>query len=207
MCTDYCIQVDQTTQFKELSMTTTSPIIADTVEIKPTDEGVRMRHVTGFGLFRSEEQERMKIDADLPSTLKTQMPLISANWKSMSDACRDEYKQRAHECDMVPTKPSRKRKTIALDDTSVCNDVQKDKKKRKKRDPSLPKRPKSSFIFFSCVRRGSLSAEYPNLKPTEVLKAIGKEWGQLENREPFAIMATQDKERYDNEMLAHVEAE
>ena len=162
---------------------------------------VCMRHPTGFDLFRNEEQKRMKDDPEFPSNLMTQMPLIASSWKSMPDDLRNAYKKQAKESAMIPTKPRRKRKKITTESTPV-DGSKVVLKKRKKRNPDLPKRPKSSYIFFSCERRVSLSEENPDLKPKQVLQAIGAEWRTKTKTQKLTYenMSQQDKERYTNEM-------
>lgn len=156
----------------------------------PTESG--MRYLTGFDLFRAQEQEGLKL-TDPPTKFKltVQMPLIAAKWKNLDEASRMDFKARGKAYGMVPSKSRKKRKRDG--------DEEIPKKKRKTRDPALPKRPMSAFIFFSCERRKTLRIEQPDLKPTDCLKQMGMEWKQLLDRQPFLLMAELDKTRYATE--------
>jgi hypothetical protein len=155
-----------------------------------------MRQRTGFELFRMEEQNRMKSESSEKFNLITHMPLIAAKWKNSSTEDRADFKNRASQCSPVPRKPSRKtRKRV---DDVEGSDTTPLKKKRKQRDPNLPKRPSSAFIYFSCERRRVLTREFPSMKPTEMLKCMGLEWGQLVDRAPYKEMSDLDKIRYTN---------
>jgi hypothetical protein len=161
-----------------------------------------MRRRTGFELFRMEQQNRMKSESSEKFNLITHMPLIAATWKNSSNEYRAEFKNRASQCSPVPRKPSRKtRKRVADADESDTTPL---KKKRKQRDPDLPKRPSSAFIHFSCERRRVLSREFPSMKPTEMLKCMGLEWGQLADRGPYKEMSDLDKIRYTNALAEMV---
>eukprot|EP00924_Labyrinthula_sp_SR-Ha-C_P008519 snap_masked-scaffold_32-processed-gene-2.31-mRNA-1 protein AED:0.25 eAED:0.33 QI:0/0.5/0.66/1/0.5/0.33/3/81/433 len=78
---------------------------------------------------------------------------------------------------------------------------------RKKRDPDMPKRPLSSYMFYSKDRRPSLQKEKPELKFGEYSKLIGEEWKvlPLEKREKYQEQSSKDKERYDEEMKVYKE--
>ena len=176
----------------------TSPVNASPVDVPE----IVMRRRTGFELFRSEEQNRLKSESTEKFSLTAHMPLMAAKWKNSSMEYRAEFKDRAAQCSPVPRKPARKtrkRKDDVEESTAVPL-----KKKRKQRDPNLPKRPSSAFIFFSCARRSELSREFPSMKPTEMLKCMGLEWGKLVDRGPFTARSDLDKIRYTNELAAMV---
>jgi hypothetical protein len=125
--------------------------------------------------------------------------LIAAKWKALGKSERSTFKSRAKDRGMVPSK-SRKQKRVregVTDEKDSHN-----KKKRKQRDPTLPKRPLSAFIFFSCERRKTMTAEKPTMKPTECLKQMGTEWKSLADRKRYLDLAATDKIRYSSEMEA-----
>jgi hypothetical protein len=159
-----------------------------------------MRQVTGYDLFRSQEQERLKRDTATVFRLVLHMPQIAAKWKALDTDGREAYKVRAQACARVPVK-TRKRKST---ETPLNGGK---RAKRKPRDPTLPKKPRSAFILFSSARRVTLLGEQPDLKPTDCLKQLGKEWQQLQDREQYQTLATVDKTRYTTEMQAWVPTE
>lgn len=83
----------------------------------------------------------------------------------------------------------------------------KDKPRRrpaKKEKKEGPKKPLSGFMFFSQERRKTLKEEKPELKITEASVFIGIEWKKLTDteKEPYAKLAKEDKERYEAEKIA-----
>ena len=154
------------------------------------------KFLTGFDVFRNEEQVRIKSETTTVFNLMKQMPLIAAKWQNTSDECKDEFKKRGS---TIPKPPRKNRKRARVGDSAP---TKVHKKKRVKRDPALPKRPCSAFIFYSCERRPSLALEFPHLKPTEVLKCMGMEWKQLADRAPYQVMSDRDKVRYTEAMAA-----
>ncbi|KAL2642857.1 hypothetical protein R1flu_010444 [Riccia fluitans] len=77
------------------------------------------------------------------------------------------------------------------------------KKKKKEKDPEKPKKPTSGFFVFSNKRRPQLLEE--KLKITEIGKKLGEEWKALDEkqREPYEIIALEDKARYAKELEAY----
>mmetsp|Transcript_53254 Transcript_53254/g.159444 ORF Transcript_53254/g.159444 Transcript_53254/m.159444 type:complete len:425 (+) Transcript_53254:138-1412(+) len=76
--------------------------------------------------------------------------------------------------------------------------------KRKKKDPSAPKRPMSAFLFFSQGKRQELKEQNPDLKNTEISTRLGEMWKQLsdEDRQPFIDTEAREREKYKKEMAA-----
>ena len=72
----------------------------------------------------------------------------------------------------------------------------------KKKDPNAPKRGMSAFMFYSCDRRPQLKSQNPDWPFGEFAKAIGAEWGQMNDKQKgkFQKMAEKDKKRYYREM-------
>jgi len=67
-----------------------------------------------------------------------------------------------------------------------------------------PKRPRSAYMYFSNERRTALREEKPGLSITDCSKIIGGEWKKLtdEQKQPYAEMASKDRERYNDEKAA-----
>lgn len=65
-----------------------------------------------------------------------------------------------------------------------------------------PKKPCSSYIFFSKNERTKIKIENPNIKFGEVAKLIGERWKKVSDKDKkkFGKMAEDDKKRYDIEM-------
>ncbi|KAG1787662.1 uncharacterized protein HD556DRAFT_1539053 [Suillus plorans] len=76
------------------------------------------------------------------------------------------------------TKPSRKRKLVALE---IGEDGVPRKKKREKKikDPNAPKGPASAYILFQNDIRSAYKKEHPDMSNKELLRLIGDQWKTL----------------------------
>lgn len=78
------------------------------------------------------------------------------------------------------------------------------RKKKKEKDPNLPKRAKSAYLFYSIEMWPKVVAENAgkNLSAPDVAKIIGEKWAKLSEKDKmhFNKMADDDKKRYDAEM-------
>ena len=80
------------------------------------------------------------------------------------------------------------------------------KRKRKKRkDPNHPKRPRSTYMMFCAEQRAGLVEKNPDMKVTEVVKALGSMWNELslEQRAGYEGAAATDKQRYQEQMATY----
>ena len=78
---------------------------------------------------------------------------------------------------------------------------------KKKRDPRIPKRPMTSFMFFCNEFRTQIWAANPEYKIGDVAKELGKRWKKLseEEKEKYSKMNEDDKERYEEEYETYLE--
>ena len=74
--------------------------------------------------------------------------------------------------------------------------------KKKKKDPNAPKKPKSSFMYFSNAKRAEVKAANPEASFGDIGKLLGNEWKQLSNdaKTEYEKLAEADKVRYQKEM-------
>jgi hypothetical protein len=80
----------------------------------------------------------------------------------------------------------------------------KDSKKRKK-DPTAPKKPATSYLLYSNAKRMELKKSNPNMGPKEIMTVLGTAWKLLDNstKKPFEARARVLKEQYDRDVQAH----
>ena len=87
----------------------------------------------------------------------------------------------------------------------------RDKKKKsiKLRDPNIPKKNKSTYLYFCLAKRDIVKAELGDVKATEVTRELGLRWKMLKESDKtsdkselacFEEQAAADKIRYDEEM-------
>ena len=87
--------------------------------------------------------------------------------------------------------------------TKVINKSSKTGGKRRKKDPTAPKKNSSAYIFFCKKTRADVKASHPDMKGTDVTKELGRIWREDlddEDKVEFIEQATEDKTRYDEEM-------
>ena len=75
--------------------------------------------------------------------------------------------------------------------------------KKMRRDPSMPKKPLSAYIYFSQVMREQIKKENPKLSVASIMKEVTNRWSAMteEEKEPYFIEAKDDKKRYENEIV------
>eukprot|EP00456_Euglypha_rotunda_P035166 TRINITY_DN2710_c0_g1_i9.p1 TRINITY_DN2710_c0_g1~~TRINITY_DN2710_c0_g1_i9.p1 ORF type:complete len:178 (-),score=55.68 TRINITY_DN2710_c0_g1_i9:22-555(-) len=79
--------------------------------------------------------------------------------------------------------------------------TKKGKKARKKKDPDAPKKALTAWMYYGQERRPKLKAKHPDMKQSEILQIMGKEWKELskDEKKPFDEQAAKDKKRYEKE--------
>lgn len=76
---------------------------------------------------------------------------------------------------------------------------------RKKKDPNMPKRCMSGFMFFSIEKRPHLRLQNPKANVGTLSKQLAAVWNTMTppQKEPYEEMARRDKERYERELLEY----
>ena len=91
----------------------------------------------------------------------------------------------------------------------MCNYVPQDMTKKVKKDPTKPKRSKSSYIFFCSRHREEVKSDLSDSTATEVVRELGRLWGKLKIDESelgrnemaeLTKLAVQDKKRFVKEL-------
>jgi hypothetical protein len=80
--------------------------------------------------------------------------------------------------------------------------ITKKGKGKKEKDPNMPKRPKTGYIFFSAEERVKVKEDNPSLGFGDITKQVSAKWKEMtdDDKEPYLKLAQQDKERYEKEM-------
>jgi len=80
---------------------------------------------------------------------------------------------------------------------------------KKKKDPNAPKRPLSSFMFFSKAKRQEVIDNNEGLAFGEIGKELGRLWKEASatEKEEYEEMSTKDKERYKKDLESYVPPE
>ncbi|EWM28234.1 hypothetical protein NSK_001588 [Nannochloropsis salina CCMP1776] len=85
-----------------------------------------------------------------------------------------------------------------------CTEETNGGKKRRaaKRDPDLPKRPKSGYQLYVCEKTPTLRAEQPEAKMTELMTVLANDWKNLneEEKEKYQKLAVKEKTLYQDKL-------
>ncbi|BDT04553.1 hypothetical protein [Spiroplasma ixodetis] len=75
---------------------------------------------------------------------------------------------------------------------------QKIKRTQKIKYVNAPKQPMNAYFFFLKDKRSDFKATHPDLKSTEIVKSLNKQWIELDitEKEKYQALANADKERY-----------
>ncbi|KAK3621425.1 Non-histone chromosomal protein 6 [Elasticomyces elasticus] len=76
---------------------------------------------------------------------------------------------------------------------------------KKKKDPNMPKRGLSAYMFFANDQRDKVREDNPGIKFGEVGKKLGEQWKSLNDKQkaPYEAKAAADKKRYEEEKAAY----
>jgi hypothetical protein len=133
----------------------------------------------------------------------------SSSDKHMSDADNEDdegkaAKRQARAAEKAKIK-KKKRKAGGAEGKAAKKDGPASPRKRAKKDPNAPKKPLSSFMFFSAAMRPKISVQYPDLKLGELAKKISELWRNTTTHEkaPYEEQVAADKARYAEEMKTY----
>jgi structure-specific recognition protein 1 len=124
----------------------------------------------------------------------------SASSEAASSSSDEEAEEGSDKSDTEikkPSPPKKKKKS-----TSAASSPKTSNTTKKKKDPNAPKRPMTSFLYFSQAKRPELAIEQPGLSLPETSRAIGALWKEVgaDEKEIYEKMAKEDKVRYLNQM-------
>lgn len=133
------------------------------------------RAMTPFLYYACEQRSVLKASGD-KMTLPEQSKHIAELWKSVSDKskyiAKAEKDRARYEDEMSRYEP-----------------------------PKKIKRPRSSYAFFMKEKRKSISEQYPDKNPRELMADIAAAWKNISEKEKakYNALADEDKERYAQE--------
>ena len=78
---------------------------------------------------------------------------------------------------------------------------------KKRKDPNLPKRAKTAYLYFASENRVKVTNKLKKSKKDSSMPAVSKElgklWKLLKDKKKYELMSKKDKTRYENEMSAY----
>lgn len=78
---------------------------------------------------------------------------------------------------------------------------------KKRKDPNLPKKALSNYLFFCREKRPEIIEENPGCSIAKISKILGSMWSELsdDEKQKFNILHSKDKERYNLEWETYME--
>jgi hypothetical protein len=128
-----------------------------------------------------------------------QAKLLGAAWKELTAEKKAKYEAMAKE---DKKRYEREMKGyVPPEGTAAAGGKAKGGKAKEKKDPDAPKRPNTSYIFFSNETRPKLKEDNPEMTFGETGKRLGEMFRELspEQKERYERMARDDKARFDRE--------
>jgi hypothetical protein len=86
--------------------------------------------------------------------------------------------------------------------SATGEDAKQPKRKRQKRDPSLPKLPRPAYLYFCQSERPKIRQENKSLSYAKIAGMLGSRWARMNvvSRKPFTDLSKADQARYHAEM-------
>ncbi|CAH8532095.1 unnamed protein product [Dicrocoelium dendriticum] len=81
--------------------------------------------------------------------------------------------------------------------------VRRGRRRRRIKDPCMPKRSWSAFFFFCDAFRSKIRTEHPDWKVSDIAKELGRRWEECTDKEKYERHAQNDKLRYEQDMLKY----
>ncbi|CAH8545642.1 unnamed protein product [Heterobilharzia americana] len=78
--------------------------------------------------------------------------------------------------------------------------IRRGRRRKRIKDPSMPKRSWSAFFFFCDAFRSKIRSEHPDWKVSDIAKELGRRWEECTDKERYERRAQNDKLRYEQDM-------
>ena len=124
--------------------------------------------------------------------------LVGAKWKNTSEEEKKEFEKQSEE------DKARYNNEMA-NYIAPPSDEDEPEGKKKKRDPNMPKHPKSAYLFFCEDMRKEIKAKTPGVTFSNWGRELGKRFSKLpaEERQKYDDLCTEDKLRYGEEKAVY----
>ena len=80
------------------------------------------------------------------------------------------------------------------------NEYNGGRKRKRTKDPNMPKRALSAFFYFCDEHRPQVRSVHPEYRIGDIAKELGHRWEDCCNKEKYERLAVEDKTRYEKEM-------
>lgn len=113
-------------------------------------------------------------------------------WKTMNPKEKKRFEDMASR--------DKERYNREMDDYVPADGGRKGKKRKKAKDPNMPKRALSAFFLFCQEERQKVKDQHPEWRVSDIAKELGRMWEGCTDRQKYDQMAVRDKQRYEDDM-------
>jgi hypothetical protein len=188
-------------------------ITKKTRKTSPKDPNKPKRGRSAYIYFCSENRATIKDGMEEDARPADVMREMGAIWRELKDSTSEEslesikkYSRMASDDKKRHAKEMESYVPLNEDEISALKPKKSTKKSSTKKNGS-PKRARSAYIFFCSELRSKIKDENPDAISKDILKMLGALWSEYkeeeehtEDYERFKEMASQDKDRYKQEM-------
>jgi len=143
-------------------------------------------------IYYLSEQRPHVLKAQPSASVTDITKLVSTEWKALKPAQKAKYERMAegdrerYRADMLNYVPSPE---------------DKEKKRRKHKDKTGPKKAKTAFNYYVAGQSEKMRAANPGAPMSQIMRLIAASWGTISEREKekYMKMADQDKVRFEQE--------
>jgi len=173
------------------------------------DKNAPKKNSSAYIFFCNDKRSEVKVDHP---ELKNNEILkeLGLLWKKFKDEKPNEVKK--YEKKAADDKERYQEEIKNYVPSDDVEEEKKDKKPRKKKAAGEPKKGKSAYLFFCADERIKLKEDQPKMEAKDVLAELGARWKLFKEKNPEGVkkyekIASEDKERYENEMKNYLPAE
>lgn len=179
---------------------------------KKRQPGHPKRNMSAFLFFSAQKRPQLK-SANPKATVGDNSKQLSTEWKKMTDKEKEPYikmadrdKERYDQQKVAFSAGLKAGYHARSQEDDLLFGLTEDMENfNKKKDPSMPKRNMSAFMFFSCDKRPEFKKSNPGANLSALSKMLSEAWKKLTplQRRTYETMATNDKERYRRQLASY----
>lgn len=173
---------------------------------KKKDPNAPKKVKNAYALFCQEIRPKVK-KQNPDASFGDMATLVAQEWKKLSDEEKKKYEELSKEDQQRYEREMKTYSPPAADaadgeDEGESKASKKPHAKKAKKDPNAPKKAMSAFMYFAKLARSKIAADNPDGDFSTIGKLVGKAWRELsdEDKKKYEKMATEDQERYKQEM-------
>ena len=171
--------------------------MSDTIPAPPK------RALTAYFIFMKDKRSEI-VKANPDSKITQISTLLGNEWKALSDKEKKKYKDLAVKAKEQYAKDLQDyTEKHGEPEVKATRRTKRGKKAAEKaNEEGKPKRPLTAFFLFLGERRKTIKEENPDLANKDIVKKMGKEWNEMEQKDKkkFEAMVKKNKTAYEKDL-------